>query len=108
MMRSAFLVAISVVVTAFFSVFVVILALFGIRENSLQKVARKWATLILWLSGVEVETIGLENVLLGKPQIFMSNHQSDFDIFIVLAFIPGQFRWIAKRSSFACHFRARR
>lgn len=100
MIRSAFLVAISVVVTAFFSVFVVVLALFGVAENSLHKVARIWATAILKLSGVGVETVGLENVLTGKPQVFMSNHQSDFDIFIVLAFIPVQFRWIAKKELF--------
>ena len=35
-----------------------------------------------------------------KPQIFMANHQSDFDILIVLAHIPGQFRWIAKKELF--------
>ena len=100
MIRSAFLVAIGVLITAFFSVFVIILALLRTPENSLHKVARIWAAMILKASAVRVETIGLENVLRGKPQIFMSNHQSDFDIFIVLAFIPGQFRWIAKKELF--------
>lgn len=100
MVRSAFLVVISVVITAFFSGLVVLLALFGIEENSLHKVARIWATTILRVSSVKVETIGLENVSYEEPQIFMSNHQSDFDIFIVLAFIPGQFRWIAKKELF--------
>ncbi|PKN85791.1 MAG: hypothetical protein CVU51_08265 [Deltaproteobacteria bacterium HGW-Deltaproteobacteria-1] len=31
----------------------------------------------------------------------MANHQSDFDILISLAYIPGQFRWIAKKELFA-------
>ena len=100
MVRSAFLVVAAVLITAFFSVMVVLMALFGARENSIHKIARIWATSILRLSGVRVETVGLENVLYDKPQIFMSNHQSDFDIFIVLAFIPGQFRWIAKKELF--------
>ena len=30
----------------------------------------------------------------------MSNHQSDFDILVVLGFVPGQFRWIAKKELF--------
>jgi 1-acyl-sn-glycerol-3-phosphate acyltransferase len=104
MIRSAFLVAISVVITGFVSVFVILLALVKVRENSLHKVARIWASIILKISGVKVEVIGLENVLRDKPQVFMSNHQSDFDIFIVLAFIPGQFRWIAKKELFRVPF----
>jgi 1-acyl-sn-glycerol-3-phosphate acyltransferase len=47
-----------------------------------------------------VEIIGKENILRGKPQIFMANHQSDFDILIVLAHIPGQFRWLVKKELF--------
>jgi 1-acyl-sn-glycerol-3-phosphate acyltransferase len=31
----------------------------------------------------------------------MSNHQSDFDILIFLAYIPVQFRWIAKKELFS-------
>lgn len=100
MIRSAFLVSTGVLITAFFSAYVIIMALLRVEENSLHKIARIWATIILRLSGVKVETIGLENILKGQPQIFMSNHQSDFDIFIVLAFIPGQFRWIAKKELF--------
>ena len=30
----------------------------------------------------------------------MANHQSDFDIFIVLAHVPVQFRWLAKKELF--------
>jgi 1-acyl-sn-glycerol-3-phosphate acyltransferase len=100
MIRSAFIVTIGVAITGFFSVFVIVIALMRVSENSLHKVARIWATIILKLSRVQVETVGLENILRGKPQIFMSNHQSDFDIFIVLAYIPVQFRWIAKKELF--------
>jgi len=30
----------------------------------------------------------------------MANHQSDFDVLIVLAHLPGQFRWIVKKELF--------
>jgi 1-acyl-sn-glycerol-3-phosphate acyltransferase len=100
MIRSIYLVTISVAITAFISAFVIVISLLRTGENTIHKVAKLWATIILKISSVQVETIGLENVLSGKPQVFMSNHQSDFDIFIVLAFIPGQFRWIAKKELF--------
>jgi len=62
--------------------------------------ANLWAKLLLLISNTKVEVIGAENILHNKPQIFMANHQSDFDILIVLAHIPGQFRWIAKKELF--------
>ncbi len=100
MFRSILLVAVSVIITAFFSSCVVIYSLLGAAENSLHKMARLWAKVLLILSNVQVRVVGAENVQADRPQIFMSNHQSDFDILIVLAFLPGQFRWIAKKELF--------
>jgi len=57
--------------------------------------------MLLLLGDTKVKVIGPENILFGKPQIFMANHQSDFDILIALAHIPVQFRWIAKKELFA-------
>jgi 1-acyl-sn-glycerol-3-phosphate acyltransferase len=56
--------------------------------------------MLLKLTSIRVNVIGRENVLMNRPQIFMANHQSDFDILIVLAYIPGQFRWIVKKELF--------
>lgn len=89
-----------VVITGYFSACAIIFGLISPGDSKIHFLARIWAKIILVLSGTRVEVIGAENVLLGKPQIFMSNHQSDFDIFIVLGFIPGQFRWIAKKELF--------
>ncbi|MDI9571214.1 MAG: lysophospholipid acyltransferase family protein [Pseudomonadota bacterium] len=100
MFRSILLVAISVIITAFFSTCVVIFSLLGVAENSLHKMARTWARVLLAISNVRVRVIGTEHVNGETPQIFMSNHQSDFDILIILAFLPGQFRWIAKKELF--------
>lgn len=100
MLRSILLVIVSVIITAFFATSVVIYALLGAAENSLHKVARTWARVLLAVTNVRVQVIGKENLSEKKPYIFMSNHQSDFDIFIVLAHLPGQFRWIAKKELF--------
>lgn len=100
MFRSVTLLLTGVLITAYFSAAAVFMTLIGATENSIHKVARLWARILLLVSGVKVEVQGVENVLVDQPQIFMSNHQSGFDIFIVLAFIPGQFRWIAKKELF--------
>jgi 1-acyl-sn-glycerol-3-phosphate acyltransferase len=100
MIRSALLVVIAVVVTAFMSSCAILFPLISPGENKVHKIANLWARMLLWLTSTRVDVIGKENVHMKKPQIFMANHQSDFDILIVLAHIPGQFRWIAKKELF--------
>jgi 1-acyl-sn-glycerol-3-phosphate acyltransferase len=98
--RSAMYVTISVIVTAFMSCCAFIFPIISPGENKSHKVANIWARILLILTNTKVRVIGAENVLLQKPQIFVANHQSDFDILILLAHIPGQFRWIAKKELF--------
>jgi 1-acyl-sn-glycerol-3-phosphate acyltransferase len=69
-------------------------------EDRGHKVSKLWAKMLLLLFNTKIEIIGAENISLGKPLIMMANHQSDFDILVLLAGIPGQFRWIAKKELF--------
>jgi len=101
MMYSALLVTLGVVLTAFMSFWSVIFSIFPESDNKIHKVAHLWAKILLFLGNTKVKVIGVENILFGKPQIIMANHQSDFDILISLAYIPVQFRWIAKKELFA-------
>jgi len=100
MVRSALLVMLAVAVTAFMSACAYLFPLISPGENKAHKIGNLWAKTLLWLTHIRVDVIGRENVLMNRPQIFMANHQSDFDILIVLAHIPGQFRWIAKKELF--------
>jgi 1-acyl-sn-glycerol-3-phosphate acyltransferase len=100
MLRSVIILILGLAITGYFSACALIFGLISPGENKIHFIAKLWAKTLLLLSGTHVEVIGAENVLMGKPQIFMSNHQSDFDIFVVLGFIPGQFRWIAKKELF--------
>ena len=100
MIRSALIVTLGVAITGFISFWCIVISFIPNSKNRIHKIAKLWAKILLLMSNTKVEVVGVENILRGKPQIFMANHQSDFDILIVLAHIPGQFRWIAKKELF--------
>ena len=56
-----------------------------------------WAKAILWVCGVKVIVKGLDNVESSVPRIYMTNHQSYFDILAVLACLPVDFKFILKK-----------
>ncbi|MBU1534846.1 1-acyl-sn-glycerol-3-phosphate acyltransferase [Myxococcota bacterium] len=57
-----------------------------------------WSISALGSVGVELSVRGAENILIPGPQIFMSNHQSNFDIFVITAAIPVKFFWVYKHT----------
>lgn len=73
---------------------------FSKSGNVVHLVARLWARCILWMSFIPVKIRGLENIDAGRSCIFMSNHQSNFDIPVLLSKLPVQFRWLAKAELF--------
>jgi 1-acyl-sn-glycerol-3-phosphate acyltransferase len=75
---------------------VLIGALFRADEKLYEWIARSWGRVVLWLSGVSVEVQGRENLMLDRPQIVASNHQSWFDVFTIAANLPKKFRFVAK------------
>jgi 1-acyl-sn-glycerol-3-phosphate acyltransferase len=60
--------------------------------------ARLWSWLILKTTGVHVTAGGLERLEPGRTYVFVSNHQSIYDIPILFATLPFQVRIIAKQS----------
>ena len=64
--------------------------------NMVHCYARLWGRLIILASGVKVAVTGLENINQKSPCIFICNHLGSFDIFSLLAYLPVQFRWLAK------------
>ena len=56
-----------------------------------------WAKIILWGTGVKVQTRGLSNIDRKKTYIFIPNHLSFFDIFSLLASLPVDFKFILKK-----------
>jgi len=75
-------------------------AFFSEKGNGPHLVARTWAKGILFVARVKVEIVGLENLSSDTPCILMPNHQSNFDIPVLLGRLPTQFRWLAKAELF--------
>jgi len=62
------------------------------------KCARAWSWLILATTGVNVRVAGLERVPRGQSYLFVSNHQSIYDIPVLFWSLPFDLRIIAKAS----------
>lgn len=73
------------------------------RGDWTRKGARLWARIILWSALVRLRVEGASRVGPG-PVVFMSNHESWLDIPALLVAIPGQVRFLAKRSLFGIPF----
>jgi len=73
-------------------------SLFERRGRFAHGCARTWSWLILATTGVSVDVRGLERLNPARTYIFVSNHQSIYDIPVIFANLPYQLRIIAKES----------
>jgi 1-acyl-sn-glycerol-3-phosphate acyltransferase len=98
MIRFVFLNLFIALSTILFSVIALVVSLFdrtgGRRVHFCATVP--WARVILAVSGIKLEVEGIERVDGAIPRIYMSNHQSAFDIFVLLACLPVDFKFIMK------------
>jgi 1-acyl-sn-glycerol-3-phosphate acyltransferase len=86
--------------TILFGTLAILVSLVSRTGDGVHLVARVWGRSILWISGVKVHVHGLEHLEVGRSVIYMSNHQSNFDIPVFLSALPVQFRWLAKAELF--------
>lgn len=100
MVHTLFIVIWTFLVTVFFATATILASLFGSGGNAPHIVARIWARSLLFASRIHVTVKGLSNIDPNRSFIYMSNHQSNFDIPVLLAYLPVQFRWIAKNELF--------
>lgn len=77
-------------------ILVIVLSFFVRSGNSLHKIARFWGKSILMVSRITVSVKGYSNIDPALPYIYMPNHQSNFDIPVLLGHLMVQFRWLAK------------
>ncbi|WP_321366427.1 lysophospholipid acyltransferase family protein [uncultured Desulfuromusa sp.] len=87
----------------FISCFIALfLSLFS--QDKTHSFVRLWGRSCLFFAGLKTQIQGVENIPCGCPAIYVSNHQSNFDIPIIYAGLPIQFRWMAKQELFRVPF----
>ncbi|KXG74997.1 lysophospholipid acyltransferase family protein [Thermotalea metallivorans] len=67
------------------------------RDEITHRTAQRWARMLVNLSGSQIKVMGEENVPKEGAVLFVSNHQSNFDIPILLGFIHKPKSFIAKK-----------
>jgi 1-acyl-sn-glycerol-3-phosphate acyltransferase len=90
--------------TAFWATVSILGSLVSGRGRLQHYCMRRWSKDNLWLSRARVEIEGIENLNLHGPQILVANHSGLHDILSLAAYLPIQFRWIAKKSLFGVPF----
>ena len=100
MIRTAYIILWVVLTTFFLGLSAIFTSFFTRTGNPVHIIARIWARGILFVSRINVTVHGLANIDPERSYIYMSNHQSNFDIPVLLAHLPVQFRWLAKAELF--------
>jgi 1-acyl-sn-glycerol-3-phosphate acyltransferase len=84
--------------TIFWGVPVILLSFFDPHAERAALLIRFWAREVLWVCGISVRVRGRERLDAATSYLFMANHQSNFDIPILMAaFDTLQIRWVSKR-----------
>jgi 1-acyl-sn-glycerol-3-phosphate acyltransferase len=85
--------------TVFFGTIVIILAFIpGLdpKRNMGNWIGRLWSWMNLGLSGTSVHMRGKYKIDREQSYVVMSNHQSHFDVWALIAYLPLQLRWVMK------------
>jgi len=100
MIRTLLIILWILLVTGFFAILAIFVSFISKSGDLPHIVARIWAKCILVASGIKVTVKGLSNIDSAGSYIYMSNHLSNFDIPVLMAYLPVQFRWLAKAELF--------
>jgi 1-acyl-sn-glycerol-3-phosphate acyltransferase len=69
----------------------------ALPDRSVERVVRAWCRLVLALAGLRPRVEGLERMPVGGAVVLAANHSSYLDAAVLLAAIPCDFRFVAKR-----------
>jgi len=104
MIRTIFVWSCIVVATLVLGVLTFVSYLFDRKGRVGHYCAKLWGNIALLANRVKVRVEGMEHLNGKGPYIFMSNHQGAYDIFTLLAHLPYQFKWLAKKELFSIPF----
>jgi len=89
-----------VLLTLFAGGMVIFVTFVNAGSPLIQRIARWWGRTLLRLCRIPVQVEGLEHLQPGQAYVYAANHRSNFDIFVLMAILPGRFLWVAKKSLF--------
>ena len=84
-----------VVLTVFTAVFTVC-TVFWKNAEFVHKVQQFWSRSFFWLMFLPVYVDGQEHIVPGQSYVFVANHQSMFDVWLVYGWLPVIFKWLMK------------
>jgi 1-acyl-sn-glycerol-3-phosphate acyltransferase len=79
-------------------------SLFDANGRVQHQISRIWSRMLLMVSGVKMRIEGLEKIDPRTTYVFVANHRSFMDIPVLLAHLPLQFRFLAKKGLFLIPF----
>lgn len=102
---SAFTYIFAIVTFFLGSALALVLVLFGMqRRKAFVLISKPWAKAVLKVAGVRITVTGSENLQFHGPKVIVSNHQGNFDIPILMASLPVDFRFLVKKELFNVPF----
>ncbi|MGH7948650.1 MAG: lysophospholipid acyltransferase family protein, partial [Candidatus Binataceae bacterium] len=87
---------ICVLCTAVLALLAAAFATFG-QVEVVNWLSRFWGKLLIRTCGVRIDIRGLENLKGIDKWVLVANHQSFFDIFALVGYLPGAARFVAKK-----------
>ena len=100
MIRTLIIAIFTLPATIFLSSLTIITSLITKNSDLPYNITKTWAKFVLAVSRIKVTVQGSYNIRSDRSYIYMSNHQSNFDIPVALAYFPFKFRWVAKAELF--------
>lgn len=85
------------IVTGFWGSLALLVSLFEKSGRIQHRIAQRWASWCIWISGSRVTVRGAENFSLHPVAVYASNHTSYMDTPVVFSSLPFQFRILAKK-----------
>jgi len=97
MLRGIWVLAALLVLTPLVGIPAVVLQLLRPSGDAVPRAARLWSRWMLAAVGARVDYEGLDRIDTSRPYVFIANHQSSVDIWVLLAALPLTTRFVAKR-----------
>jgi len=83
--------------TGFFATLALVLTFFMSPRAASRLTGVSWARVMAWVTPMRVEVEGRENIDPRQSYVLVSNHQSQYDIFVLYGWLGIDFKWVMKQ-----------